>query len=210
MDWSMKQFFGAILTGALMAMSAEASADNKVCYWNAEGLPYSMAPPPDAEEALFPGGPMQAIQAIVNASPQLIYQQACGLIGEADLAKPREIYLRWGCSPDSSVGQMVEGLASGGILVSPVMSFIEYAADKYKKEFAEQCPLLKGIEPICYLVSAESPSPKDMEKYPHCVGLWRKIESFENFFTEIVKRDEAIFSELSEKDRALIESAGVD
>jgi hypothetical protein len=47
----MKLIFGAILAGALMAISTDASADNKVCYWNADGLPYSMAPPPGAEEA---------------------------------------------------------------------------------------------------------------------------------------------------------------
>ena len=209
-DWSVKLFLGTFLAGALIAISAEASADNKVCYWNAEGLPYSKAPPPDADEALFPGGPMQAILAIIYASPQLISKQACGPIEGAHLVKSREIYRRWGCPPDSSMGQMVEGLASGGVFIWQGMSFLEYAANKYEEEFAEQCPLFEGIDPICYLVSGSSPHPKDMERYPQCAGTWPRIKAIEEFFTEILKRDKTVRIELFEKDRALIEAAGVD
>ena len=192
----MKLFLGAILAGALIAVSVEASADNKVCYWNSEGLPYSKAPPPDAGEPLFPGGPMQAILVIVNASPKLIYKQACGPIEKAHLVKSREIYRRWGCPPDSSMGQRVEGLASGGILVLEGMSFLEHISDNYEEEFAKQCPLLAGIEPICYLVTGDSPNPRDVERYPQCVETWPRISAFADFFTEIMKRDRAVRIEL--------------
>jgi hypothetical protein len=204
----MKLFLGAILTGALIAMSAEASADNKVCYWNAEGLPYSKAPPPDAGEPLFPGGPMQALGAMLGEAPQLMFESVCGVIDDADLVKSREVYRRWGCSPDSSMGQMIEGLASGGVFVSPAMSFLEHASDKYKEEFAEHCALLEGIDPICYRVSGGF--PKDVERYPQCVEAWPKIKAFGEFYSEIKDREKAVLRELSEKDRALIESAGVD
>lgn len=177
----MRLFLRTILIGGALALPGASLADNKFCYWNAEGLPYSKVPPPGTGEALFPGGPMQAVQVIINASPQLIYKQACGLIGQDDLVKPGEIYLRWGCSPDSSMGRMVEELASGGALVSPVMSFVEFATNEYKDDFAEQCALLVGIEPICYLVSAEHPTQKDAERYPHCAGLWRRINAFGEF-----------------------------
>lgn len=202
--------FGGIFATALIALSTEASADNKVCYWNAEGLPYSKAPPPDAGESLFPGGPMQAIRTLLNASPQLIYKQACGLVAETDLDKPREIYRRWGCPPDSSVGQMIEGLASGGVLVSPAMSSVEYLTSKYADEFNEHCKLLEGIDPICYLVSGNSPNPNDMEKYPQCDNVWLRIVAFEAFWAGIGKRESAAINEFLEDDQALIESADVE
>lgn len=203
-----KLMLGAILAGALMALSAEASADNKVCYWNAEGLPYSKAPPPDAGEPLFSGGPIQALGAMHMEAPQLMIKSACGLIEDADLVRPREVYQSWGCSPDSSMAQMIEGLASGGVFVSELMSFLEYAFGKYAEEFAEHCALLKGVDPICYRASENF--PKDVERYPQCVENWPRIRAFADFFTEINKRESAAASELSEKDRSLIESAGVD
>jgi hypothetical protein len=204
----MKLFFGAILGGALMAISAEASADNKVCYWNAEGMPYSKAPPPDAGEPLFSGGPLQALDAMHMEAPQLMYKAASGSIEDADLVRPREVYRRWGCSTDSSMGQMIEGLASGGVFLSQGMSFLEYATDKYVDEFAEHCPLLKGVDPICFRVSGTF--PKDAERYPQCVESWPKIRTFGEFFAEIIEREKAVANELSRQDRAHIESAGVD
>lgn len=199
---------GAVLAGAVMAMPAEAPADNKVCYWNAEGLPYSKAPPPDAGEALFPGGPMQALFAIHMEAPQLVFKAACGIIEDADLARPREVYRRWlGCSPDSSMAEMIEGLESGGVFVSESMSFLEYASGKYAAEFAEHCPLLKGIDPICFRASGAF--PKDVERYPQCVEAWPKIETFTEFVLEIREHEKAVANELSRQDRALIESAEV-
>ena len=208
----MKLFLGAILTGALIAISAEASADNKVCYWNAEGLPYSKAPPPDAEEALFPGGPDMALTAMHMAAPHLMLKSACGLIGDADLVRSREVYRRWGCSPDSSMAQMIEGLTTGGVFVSGAMSSLEYAFEKYPEEFADHCALLEGIDPICYRVSGNFPKDveKDVERYPQCVEAWPKMKVFGEFYFEIEEREKAIFHDLTLKDRALIEAAGVD
>ncbi len=182
-------------------------ADNKVCYWNAEGLPYSKAPPPHAGEAPFPGGPMQALAAMDMESPQLMLKSACGSIDDADLVRPRAVYRSWSCSTESSMAQMIEEFASGGVLVSPAMSFVEFATDKYREEFAEHCSLLKGIDPICYKGSEDS--PKFVSKYPQCIDAWPKIKAFGNFILELRERELEVAGDLSQKDRALIESAEV-
>lgn len=204
----MKQILAVILVGTFAAVATEASADNKFCYWNAEGLPYSKEPLPNTDEAVVPGGPIQALGAMILEAPQLMFESVCGVIDDADLVKPREVYRRWGCSADSSMGQMIEGLASGGVFVSPAMSFLEFASDKYEEEFAPHCALLAGIDPICYRISGGF--PKDVERYPQCVEAWPKIKAFGEFYSEIKGRERAVLRELSQKDQSLIESASND
>ena len=195
-----------LLTSVLVTLPVEGNADNKVCYWSAEGLEYSMTTPRDAGEALFSGGPTQAVYAIINASPHLIYKHACGTVTEADLGKPRALYRRWGCSPDSSVGQMVDGLGSGGKLIWEQMSYVDYAVEEFADEFAVKCPLLDEIDPICFVLA--TPFPKDVEQHPECVEAWPRIRAFEIFFSEIMRRDSSVRISLNKKDRALLRSAG--
>jgi hypothetical protein len=141
-------------------------------------------------------------------APQLMIKSACGLIEDADLVRPREVYQSWGCSPDSSMTQMIEGLASGGVFVSPAMSFLEFASEKHKEEFSEHCALLKSIDPICFRVSGGF--PKDVERYPQCVETWPKIKVVGGFSRQIHECEKAADNALSRQDRAIIESAGVD
>jgi hypothetical protein len=204
----MRLFFRIILACGALALPGASLADNKFCYWNADGLPYSKAPPPDAEEPPVSGGPILALFVMHMEAPHLALKSACGLIEDADLARPREVYRMWGCSDESSMAQMIEGLAHGGVFVSTGMSFLDYAREKHGAEFAENCRLLKDIDPICFrLVDA---LPKDAEQNPQCVDAWPRIKMFGKFLSEIGERDKALASDLSQKDRALIESAGAN
>lgn len=216
----MKTSWTAFLLGALLLTASPAAGGNKSCYWNAPGLPYSQEPPPGTAEATRSGNPLTVTHALLLNAPHLLWKYACLVIDEKDLAIPREVYRRWGCTATSSLGRMIEGLADGGVYVSEIMRAYPYAVDENRDEFIDFCAFVDAVDPECFRNQLIEGAPDDArineindrlaQELPHCVEKWPKMKSYEESLLDryFLKSDR--FLAMTRHDRALLESAAVE
>ena len=153
-------------------------------------------------------------------APHLAWKSACGVIDEEDLAGPPKIYQRWGCSPTSSLGQMVEGLANGGVFVSGLMNSLPHGVDQDRTFFDEFCAFIDDVDPGCFRerqwkcdpdnAKKQKHNRKFAERLPQCVDKWPVLKSYEERMrdSDVFKSD--VGREMVRRDRALLESAAVD
>lgn len=217
----MKIHWTAFLLGALLLTALPASGGNKSCYWNAPGLPYSQKPPPGTGEATDSGGPLAVTHGMLLAAPHLLWKYACLVIDEKDLAIPREIYRRWGCTATSSLGRMIEGLADGGVYVSEIMRSYPYGVDENREEFKEFCTFVDAVDPECFRNQPIETGPNDKQrieamnariakKFPQCVEKWPEMKSYGKWLMERDFFNSEKLRAMARRDRALLESAAVE
>ena len=194
------------------------------CYWNAAGLPYSVAARPfvDVPPAFrrkIGGTPEIVTVAFFMSAPDLAFKSACGVIDDQDMANARRIYLRWGCSPESSLGQMIEGLSEGGVFVWELMTALPIYFEAHRQELAEFCAFIDSVPPKCFRgrpidgdeddERIKELNAKQARLKPECVDKWPRFRLFKDAANEILSLDPPL-SALVQRDRALLESAGVD
>lgn len=121
----MRRRAGTSATAVVLSLALYAGpalAESEDCYWNVEGMPYSMPTPPEAEVTPkhetsgygegTPAGILMVLLLETRTDPWLT--ELCPSLAPKSLSRLRKAYQRARCTPASSVGRMVEGLASGG------------------------------------------------------------------------------------------------
>lgn len=196
------------------------------CYWNAAGLPYSVAAPPFVDvppgfRRNISGTPEVVTVAFIMSAPDLAFKSACGVLDDQDMANARRIYRRWGCSPESSLGQMVEGLPTGETFVWELMTALPVYFEAHRQELADFCAFIDSVPPQCFRGTPiegdenderiKELNAKQARLKPECVDKWPRFKEFEDVVHELLSMSlDPPLREVVRRDRALLESAGVD
>ncbi|MEM8790477.1 MAG: hypothetical protein AAGE80_02575 [Pseudomonadota bacterium] len=176
----------------LACAASQAQAGHLGCYWNAEGLPYSMEPPegtaPNPNPSSTSNGPISSplnyTFAMHMNNPHLILKHGCGIVDERDIVPARELYEGWGCTAQSSLGRMIEGLPRGGAYVSEASTALKHFIDLYRNDLFEYCAITVAADPICFRIRpivgndaeiAEINKRQERE-HPECLAYWELLE----------------------------------
>ncbi|MEM1275678.1 MAG: hypothetical protein AAGH74_04065 [Pseudomonadota bacterium] len=185
--------------------AVHASAEPRQCYWNVDGLPYSMETPSNATEDEQSLTLVAMLYVMFANSPELVVKSACQDVVETDLEQAREIYRHWGCSRESSIGRMIEGLPTGGVFISSWMTAYQQLYENNPVFSGELCQLVKETDSVCFRTELTGVEDFDKElhaKYPNCALWWSRpfAAKFKTLITPEIK-------EMRARDRALIDAA---
>ena len=135
---------------------------------------------PNNEDSIF------LLDILVKSIPHLPYTAHCGVVHDSDIKRSRQLYVRYGCSPESSFGKMVEGLHDEGPLVWEGYLAFDWLFRKYSNDLNILCADLKEADPACfgtqYLYRINDPHInksylKDCgDKWPKIIRLYDKIQ----------------------------------
>ena len=164
----------AVFLACLAAVPAGA-AETTACYWDAPGLPYAAAPPegtPAPDPAVTP---LDVTFGFAASFPDLPLKAACGVATADDIVVARRKYRHMGCTPESPLGRMIEGLAEGGPFLSEISPFLDWAMATHPDRMAPICRAVTGVEYLCLRTLPEARGPLYADAaaaFPHCAGFY--------------------------------------
>ncbi|MEL6197863.1 MAG: hypothetical protein AAFT19_08455 [Pseudomonadota bacterium] len=193
--------FAIVASLALTSTPLRAEPGQDFCYWDAEGVPYSM-PTPDGA-GVTSGRAWDQLFVLQMNHPHLAFVSLCGATRADHLSAARERFDDL-CPSESSLMRMIEGLANRGPIIVEGMSFLEALKSDHPEELAKVCEGFEDVEPFCFrvdLVGQAEVDQRTQRDYPQCFDNGAKRRVFTARLTEVFARHEDLQRRLSREDR---------